>query len=648
MTLLKMKIDAALESFRLYRSRSRGDAHDIVQGVALRVEVVSENSVLDAAASHRRIVATLQRGLKLRLGTSPLSSLNQFSGDIDRICKLLLAPPDSAAASVSTQAQSRLSSPLSRSPAPLELLELDAPPPIFGSPVRRRPTAPNQLQHDESPRKLSFADVGCEGKSGGGEIIDFFDTNPAAATAAFCACSQFDLVLSGGGNGESVVEIEFINSNSNVSGGTGSPFGNLAVGVVRMHLVAHCPGGEPFARLSSSPLPWHAINISLVLPPPAFSPSIFALSLSNFAFRCDCASAPGISSLCPVTLFQLALYSVPRSNVSSSHTEPSSTEVPTRKSAALRIGAVSVDCSSSVELWSATTAALSSVTAGCSDSSHHCRILSIINRTGSPLYFFDVDRQRIDSGCFKLFDGVEASSTVEFFLADVADTSFVPPLLLLQTERYYCTACTAGGRTLAAVVDVVIDAAEARVTCTISSCITVTNHLPQSLCAIALSDSGAAARLLCEIPPCASAEGGCPYYLPLHELPLPADVTVRRQHLQCERVVLVPASVWQANTGISGLVSSTSSGFEWVTRTEAVCSNNFDIIEIYSSMLLLESRDDGTQPAKPAPSWARWSMGRGDAVHAHVASIVSQRVHAHHSSHRSSMSHASTSGDIRS
>jgi len=41
--------------------------------------------------------------------------------------------------------------------------------------------------------------------------------------------------------------------------------------------------------------------------------------------------------------------------------------------------------------------------------------------------------------------------------------------------------------------------------------------------------------------------------------------------------------------------------FGFLLQTCSVC-NNFDIIEIYSSMLLLESRDDGTQPAKPAPS----------------------------------------------
>jgi hypothetical protein len=167
-----------------------------------------------------------------------------------------------------------------------------------------------------------------------------------------------------------------------------------------------------------------------------------------------------------------------------------------------------------VSLWSATIASMRSVVHGCRESHHLHRTLTVVNRTGSSLFFFESERHRIDSGCFKLFPDVEASCSVPFYVADAAGSSFSPPILLSQTARYHCKIQSRSGFTYAAIADVVIGAAEAQVTCTTSSCISVTNPLAHSLCALSLSDDNSAARFICEIPPSASAQENHTFYLP--------------------------------------------------------------------------------------------------------------------------------------
>ncbi len=618
----QFKVDASLESLRIYRARSRSNEHEIVRGVALRLEVSPETASAGTITPPSRITVTLQRGVKVCLGTNPLSSLNHFASDVEEIAKLFKRPSLSPPLSLNNlKSDSCPSSPEPRSLLISGLLELDAPPPIFGSPVR----VITNFAHQQSPdfdgtaRSLLFGKE-LEKEEDPDAYAVFMHSDIAARLAAFFRNSQLDVSLVGGGNGESVVEIELISGSMVSRNDNVRPLGHGAVGVVRMHLVAHCPGGEPFIRLSPSPLPWHAVNFSLNLPAPSLS--VFGY-ISNFAVRLDCASSPGISSLCPVTLFQLAVYCVPR-GVSTAHVDASSVGSLPKISAALHIGAVSVDTSSSMALWSASTAVIESVSLGCNESTHNRRTLKVINKTGSSLYFFDPDRQRIDAGCFKLFMDLETSSVVPFYIADVAHSSFDPPLMLLQAERYYSLVRCENGFAYAAVVDVVIDAAEARVTCTISSCISVTNLLPRHLCLIALSDD-CTTRFICEIPSCTFSDGSNPHFLPLHELRLPVIGIAKRP----ERIVLVPSCIWLHHLQNGGS-SSMLEGCQFTAAFESVEENNCDVMCMYDSSMALEFGHDSASVKSHGSSCTRWSSGN-DEVFAHVSVDVRQQVHSHNS-----------------
>ena len=137
----QVKAEAALESLRIYRCRFRGDEHSIVHGVAVRVEVAIENPETHPLTPQRRMSVFLQRGLKICLGTQPLSSINQVGADLDHIQKLF-APDNLSNSARSCHGQSTPTfSPEMVSVFP----ELDAPPPIFGSPVRVR--SENVHQH---------------------------------------------------------------------------------------------------------------------------------------------------------------------------------------------------------------------------------------------------------------------------------------------------------------------------------------------------------------------------------------------------------------------------------------------------------------------------------------------------------------------
>jgi hypothetical protein len=618
----QLKIDAALECLRIYRTRSRSVEHDIIRGAAFRVQVMPGSESAGVVTNvHHDIVITLQRGVKVCLGTNSISSVNHVASDIDEILKLfVLTSPSSSSSMGSVNPDTRPVSPEPRSSAISDLLELDAPPPIFGSPLRVVSKSSNQrsLNVDETARNLSFGNE----EEYSDPYHSVLHSGFASGLTSFFKSSQVELVLAGGGNGESVFEVELI-CGSAVSGNTAMrPLYHSAVGVVRMHLVAHCPGGEPFLRLSPSQLPWHAVNVSMIIPSHALT--LYG-SVSNFALRIDCASSPGISCLCPVTLFQLAVYCLPRT-AASVLADASCTSAPARLSAALHIGAVSVDSSSSMALWCSATSAIQSVLRGCNESKHARRTLNIINRTGSPLYFFDPDRQRIDAGCFRIFVEIEASSAVPFYVADVPHSCFSPPLMLFQAERYYSVVHCENGLAYAAVVDVVIDAAEARVTCTISSCVSVSNLLQQPLCVLAIPDDSSAARFVCEIPSCVDSESPHSQFLPLHELHLPLVGSVP----QLERIVFVPASIWREYVRSQGLSSSVLDGYEFTSAFDVSKDRKCDFMEMYTSILQQELNSESTRIEKPNSACVRWSVGSNE-VHARVSVDARQRVQPHHS-----------------
>jgi hypothetical protein len=615
----QIKVDAALDSLRVYRCRSCSNEHDIIRGVAVRLEVIPESPGAADCPSNSRIAITLQRGVKVCLGTSSDSSLNRVASDIEAIFALFQCASHPMPLSLScVKPDTRPTSPEPHSSLVSGLL--DAPPPIFGSPIRVNSKSAHHrsLGADETARSLLFGKEPVDQPHANAHV-GFMTSDVTLWLVEFAKNSQLDLALFGGGNGESLIEIELASSSGISSHANMRTLQHCAVGVARVHMVAHCPGGEPFIRMSPSPLPLHAVNFSFGLPAPALS---LHAAVSNFAVRLDCASSAGSSPLCPVTLCQISLYCVPRS-VSSALAEASSGGSSPRASLALHVGAVSVDTSSSMALWSATKSVIESVSLGCVGSHHLRCTLKVVNRTGSSLYFFDPDRQRIDSGCFKVFQDLDASSVVPFFVADIAHSSFEPPLSLTQTGQYYSWVDCDNGFMHAAVVDVAIDTTEAQVTCTISSCISVSNLLPQPLCLIALPKDMSTARFICEVPASSSSLTLKPHFVPLHELPLPLNDSRER----LERLIVVPLSIWQKYISNGGICASMLDGCQFNGTIQINKDSNLDVLAMYSCSMTQDFGPGSAGIEQQKSLSLRWSAG-SDEVHAHLSVDVRQQAYS--------------------